>query len=195
MKLSKYAKTIGISYKIAWSHYSKGLIPGAYQLATGTIIVPDELLERSKEKSNGNRVAIYARVSSHENKSNLAGQAGRLKEYATAKGYQIAYVEKEIGSGVNDNRKKLDALLKKDDWTILLIEHKDRLTRFGFNYLKTLLEKQGKKIEVVNVAEDETGDLMQDLVAIIYSFSARMYGIRRGKRKTEKIIAELKAKE
>lgn len=192
MKLSTYAKKLGLTYKIVWTHYKKGLIECAYQLETGTIIVPDDIFVPKTKKEKV--VAIYARVSSHENKSNLKAQAERLKQYATARGYQIVHVVKEIGSGVNDNRKKLQALLTKEDWTILLVEHKDRLTRFGFNYIKTLVENQGKQIEIVNIAEDETSDLMQDLVAIIYSFSARMYGVRRGKRKTEKIIKELEAK-
>jgi len=134
------------------------------------------------------KVAIYARVSSNENKTNLESQADRLKEFAIAKGYTITHIVKEVGSGVNDNRKKLLKLLQKSDYGILLVEHKDRLTRFGFAYIKTLLEDKGVRVEVVNEAEDETSDLMKDLISIIYSFSARMYGLRRSKRKTEKII-------
>ena len=105
-----------------------------------------------------------------------------------ARGYQIVEVVKEVGSGVNDNRKKLKKLLESEDWGTLIVEHKDRLTRFGFNYIEILLNKEGRKMEVVNLAEDEKSDLMQDLVSIIYSFSAKMYGLRRSKRKTEKII-------
>jgi len=76
-------------------------------------------------------------------------------------------------------------------YSILLIEHKDRLTRFGFNYIRLLCEKQGKLIEIVNGAEDEKEDIIQDFVAVIYSFSAKLYGLRRAKRKTEKIIKEI----
>jgi len=130
-------------------------------------------------------VAIYARVSSHENRDNLERQAERLKEYA------IKHIVKEIGSGVNDARPKLIGLLNKQDYSILLVEHKDRLTRFGFNYVRLLCEKQGKLIEVVNGAEDEKEDLIHDFVAVIYSFSARLYGLRRAKRKTERIIKEI----
>jgi putative resolvase len=100
----------------------------------------------------------------------------------------------EIGSGVNDNRKKLTKLLKSDNWGTLIVEHKDRLTRFGFNYIEILLNKEGRKIEVVNLAEDEKSDLVQDLISIIYSFSAKIYGLRRSKRNTEKIIKFLESK-
>jgi predicted site-specific integrase-resolvase len=136
-------------------------------------------------------VAIYARVSSHENRDNLEKQAERLKEYAIAKGYQIKHIVKEVGSGVNDARPKLINLLNKQDYSILLVEHKDRLTRFGFNYIRLLCEKQGKLIEIVNGAEDEKEDIIQDFVAVIYSFSAKLYGLRIAKRKTEKIIKEI----
>ncbi|MEK7485549.1 MAG: IS607 family transposase [Planctomycetota bacterium] len=193
MKLSEYAKKIGISYKIAWNHYKQGFIPGAYQLPTGTIIVPNEVFLPAKITPSS--VAIYTRVSSHENKENLKAQVERLKNYASAKGFSIRYIVQEIGSGINDHRKKLQSLLQKEDWNILLVEHKDRLTRFGFNYLKILLEKENRFIEVVNWAEDEKGDLIEDLVSIIYSFAAQMYGIRRAKRKTETILQELKREE
>ena len=86
----------------------------------------------------------------------------------------------------------LSFLLKDDGYNILLIEHSDRLARFGLNYLEILLNKLGKELEIVNVAEVGRDELMHDLVSIIYSFSARMYGLRRAKRKTEKITKELK---
>lgn len=88
---------------------------------------------------------------------------------------------KEIASGMNDNRTILNKILQRNDWDVLLVENKDRLTRFGFNYIKTLLETQGKKILVVNNTDDNKEDLMKDLVSVIYSFSARMYGLRRKK--------------
>ena len=69
------------------------------------------------------------------------------------------------------------------------------MTRFGFRYLETLLELQGRTIEVVNVAENDKEDLMADLVAIVYSFSARLYGQRRAKRQTERVVQELQAEE
>jgi len=86
------------------------------------------------------RSAIYARVSSTENHSNLDSQAERLLAYCTAKGYQIQRVVKEIGSGVNDSRPKFLKLLANPQITRIVVEHKDRATRFGMRYLETLLE-------------------------------------------------------
>ena len=138
---------------------------------------------------------IYARVSSTEHEENLERQAERLVQYCTVRGYQVAQIVKEIGSGVNDSRPKLLALLKDQQTTRILVEHKDRLTRFGFRYLETLLELQGRTIEVVNVAENDKEDLISDLVAMIYAFTARLYGQRRAKRKTARIVQELQSEE
>jgi len=79
-------------------------------------------------------------------------------------------------------------LLNQSDYKILLVEHKDRLTRFGFNYIKSWFENTGRRVEVVNEADDDKTDLMQDLVSIIYSFSARLYGLRIAKKKAEEIV-------
>lgn len=98
---------------------------------------------------------------------------------------------KEIGSGVNDSRPKFLSLLEDQSIGLIVIEHKDRGTCFGFRYIETLLRGQGRGIEVVNQAENGTEDLLADLISIIYSFCARLYGQRRAKRKTEKIVAEL----
>jgi predicted site-specific integrase-resolvase len=107
----------------------------------------------------------------------------------------VAKVVKEVGSGVNDARPRLLALLDDQSVSLIVVEHKDRLTRFGFRYLDTLLKAQGRAIEVVNQAENGTKDLLADLTAIVYSFCARLYGQRRAKRKTEVIVHELEAKE
>lgn len=187
MKLSVYAKKLGISYKTAWRMWKSGIIDNSYQLPTGTIIVNEFIQSTPK-----NTVCIYTRVSSSENKSNLESQSKRLEEYAILRGYKIYKVVKEIGSGVNDNRKQLSKILIDTNYDILLVEHKDRLTRFGFNYINILFEPLGKKIEVVNNSNDVSEDIMNDFVSIITSFCARIYGKRRCKRKTEKIITELK---
>lgn len=188
MKLSKYAEQLGIHYMTAYNYFKKGQIEGAYQLPSGTIIVPDQTI--SVEPDNAEeKFAIYARVSSSQNKENLESQSQRLIDFCSAKGMIVESVIKEVGSGVNDNRPKLQKLLQSD--CNIIVEHKDRLTRFGFNYLEVLLAMQGRKIIVINKADGDKQDLMEDLVAIITSFTARYYGQRRSKRKTEKLIEEL----
>ena len=82
-------------------------------------------------------------------------------------------------------------ILKDKSINLIVVEHKDRLTRFGFNYIEQLLNNEDRKIEVVNIEENSKEDLIQDFVSVITSFCARVYGLRRSKRKTEKLIQEL----
>lgn len=185
MKLSDYAKKVGVTYRTAWNWFKSGKLD-AIQMPGGTIIVKDEINKKQEY------IIIYARVSSSENKNNLDSQAERLTQYSIARGYKINEIVKEIGSGVNDNRQKLKKILSDGKATKIVVEHKDRLTRFGFNYLTTLLEKQGCHIEIVNEAGNDKDDLMQDLISIITFMCARYYGLRRSKRKTDKIIQELR---
>jgi predicted site-specific integrase-resolvase len=183
MKLSTYAKQLGISYRTAHRLWKAGQLD-AYQLPTGTVIVQEHTHPLQ-------RVAVYARVSSAQMQGNLDTQAERLVQYCEAKGYQISEVVKEIASGVNDHRPRFLALLSDASITVIVVEHQDRATRFGFPYLETLLQKQDRRIEVVNQAENGKEDLLTDLVSIIYGFSARLYGPRRAKRKTERAIEAL----
>ncbi len=190
MKLSEYAKQQGISYRTALRWWKAGQIPG-FQAATGTIIVQEPPASGSAPQ----RVAVYARVSSHEHQATLDRQAERLVAYCAAKGYQVSRVVQEIASGVNDARPKLLALLEDQAITVIVIEHKASLTRFGFRYLETLLRGQGRALEVVNEAGNETEDLLADLTSILYSVCARLYGQRRAKRKMETILKQLEAGE
>jgi len=190
MKLSQYAKQQGISYSTALRWWHQGAIRGS-QAPSGTIIVEAE----NKQAEHAERVAIYARVSSAAHKENLERQAERLTQYCTMRGYRVVRLVKEIGSGVNDSRPKLLSLLKDPLITRLVVEHTDRLTRFGFRYIETLLEIQGRTIEVVNPAENNKEDLLHDLASIVYSICARLYGQRRAKRKTERLMEQLQARE
>jgi putative resolvase len=120
-----------------------------------------------KEARTVVRVAMYARVSSHEHRANLDRQVERLEDYCAAKGHQVAQVVKEIASGVNDARPKLLAFLEDPSITQIVVEHTDRFTRFGFRYLETLLELQDRTIEVVNLADNDREDVLADLVSIM----------------------------
>lgn len=186
MKLSQYAKQQGITYRTAYNHFKSGIL-AADQLPTGTIIVRENLDNLPKEE----KVCVYARVSSSENKNNLERQADRLISYCNAKGWKVEKVVKEIGSGLNDNRKKLLSVLEDTSLTIIVVEHGDRFSRFGRKFVETLLNKSGRRLEIINASQNDKDDLMADFVSIITSFTARLYGLRRSKRKTEKLIEGL----
>jgi len=90
------------------------------------------------------------------------------------------------------HRSKLESLLLDSSINLIVIEHKDRFARFGMNYIEKLLEMQNRRIEIINIQSNDIDDLMQDFVSIITSFTARLYGKRRSKRVTIKIIGDLK---
>lgn len=188
LKPSEYAKTIGVHYRTVVKHFHKGYIDGYKDENTGSIFIKNPAYET--KKTNENKVILYARVSSTNNKASLSGQIERMKSFAAAKGYIVIDEISEIASGMNESRPKLNKLLDRNDWDILLVEHKDRLTRFGFNYFR-ILEKTGQKVEVINKKENKNEELIDDFVSIITSFCGRIYGSNR-KKKTKEIIKKIK---
>lgn len=188
-KISQYAKKYGVTTRTVWNWIYDEKINFERDKTNHIIIVEDE------DKSLNDAVAIYARVSSSENKNNLVRQRERLENYCAAKGYKVIRVVEEVGSGLNDNRKKLESLLMDESIKKIVVEHSDRFSRFGMNYIVKLLKLQGREVEVINEQSNDRDDLMQDFVSIITSFCARLYGQRRNKRRTEKIIEELSKEE
>ena len=184
LKISQYAKNHHVTIRTVWRWIKEGKLVTEKTATNRTLIIIDEAKEL--------KVAVYARVSSSENKDNLDKQKNRLIDYCNARGYKVDKVVIEIGSGLNDNRPKLEALLLDISINLIVVEHKDRLARFGLNYIEKLLALSGRKIEVLNPVENDEQDLIQDFVSIITSFCSRLYGQRRTRRRTEQLIKDLK---
>ena len=183
-KISQYAKKKEkVCYRTIWNRINKGELK-TERTPTGRVLI---VIDENKE----DETAVYCRVSSSEDKNNLESQKERVLSYCYAKGYRVSKVVMEVGSGLNDKRKKLESLLLDKSITRIVVEHSDRFSRFGMNYISKLLESEGRKIEVINQSESDRNDLMSDFVSIITSFTARLYGLRRSKRRTERIIREL----
>ena len=182
-KIKDYAKLHHVQYRTVWNWCKEGKIKYERTNAGSIFIIGDADIALN--------VAIYARVSSSENKDNLERQKERLITYCNAKGYKVEKVVTEIGSGLNDQRPKLEKLFTDSTINLIVVEHKDRLCRFGLNYIEKILALNNRKIEIINPQSNDRDDLMQDFVSIITSFTARLYGQRRSKRATEKIIKDL----
>lgn len=180
MRLSAYAKKMGVSYKTAFRWWKAGKLD-AYQLDTGTVIVREPA-----QPQEAAQVALYARVSSADQKEDLERQMQRLKDYAASHGYQVSRTVSELASGLNDSRPKLMKLLTDLSIGIIVVEHRDRLTRFGFNYIEQLMQTQGRRIEVI-FPSDTDNDLVDDFSAVITSMASRIYGRRTSKQRAEKI--------
>ena len=185
MKLSEWAKKEGVSYRTAWNWFRQGKLPvPAKQLPSGTIIVQEE------PEGEGVTV-IYARVSSRDQRSNLDGQIARCLEYANAQGLAVSQTVTEVGSGLNGHRKKLMCLLADPKVHTLIVEHRDRLMRFGAEYVESALSARGARLLVVDESELQD-DLVEDMIAVLTSFCARLYGRRSARNRAKKLVAACK---
>src|SRR6266568_1044550 len=180
MRLSQYAKKMGVSYRTAFRWWKAGKLD-AYQLDTGTLIVREPVSSEPEAS-----VALYARVSSADQKEDLARQMQRLKDYAAARGYHVTKAVSELASGLNESRPKFLKLLTDASIGVIVVEHRDRATRFGLTYIEQLMQMQGRRLEII-FPSDTDKDLVDDFIAVITSMASRIYGRRTSKRRAEKI--------
>ncbi len=186
MKLSVWAKQQGITYQAAWKWWKAGKLPvEAEQMPTGTIIIKEQ-------KTAEGSVALYARVSGHDQKKDLDGQLGRLSAFAVSKGLSIAKTVTEIGSGLNGHRPKLLKLLADPNVSIIIVEHRDRLMRLGSEYVESTLRAQGRQLIVAEQSEMKD-DRVEDMIEMLTSFCARLYGRRSAANKAKKAVEAMGA--
>ena len=131
-------------------------------------------------------VCIYARVSTPKQKTDLENQIKFLRQYLVSKGLNPEYVYSDIASGMNEDRKGLNEMMNdiiSGKISKVVISHKDRLTRFGFGYLKTIFSRYNTEIEIVNLEDEKSfqDELSEDLIATIHQFSMKFYGKRKNK--------------
>jgi len=163
----------------------------AVKTPTGRWMIPESEVERiigGKTEAKEVRAVIYARVSSSDQKSDLERQIEYLTQYCTAKGYRVIDVLSDIASGLKTNRRGLQKLFNymvNKQVDVVVITYRDRLTRFGFEYLEYFFRQYGIRIEVI-YGEEQKGayqELVEDLLAIVTSFAGKLYGMRSHRKK------------
>lgn len=181
MKLSAWARQQGLSYKTAWRLWKAGKLPvPAEQLATGTVIL------HAAPVNEPPSVALYARVSSGDQKSDLDRQLSCLAEFSAKHGFRAVEAVRETGSGLHGG-KALLRILGNPKIQIIVVEHRDRLMRFGFAYVEAALAAQGRRVVVIDGAE-KTDDMVRELHEVMVSMCARRYGKRAAKNRAKKAI-------
>ncbi len=181
MKLSEWARRQGIHYRTAWLWFRQGKLPvPAIQTPTGTILVQEPV-----PSSDG--VALYARVSSHDQKGDLERQVARLVEWAAERKMRVVRVVKEVGSGLNGKRHGLLSLLRDPQVSVIVVEHRDRLARFGAEYIEAVLSAAGRQVVVLD-PEEMKDDLVQDMIDVLTSFCARLYGRRSARNRAKRAL-------
>jgi len=189
MKLSEWAKQQGISYTTAWRWFKAGTLPVSHtQLPSGTILVHPPKVDLAEAAETA---ALYARVSDDDQKSDLDRQLGRLATFATNQGMVIVKSVSEIGSGVNNRRPELIRLLADPKIRVIVVEHRDRLMRFGSEYIESTLVASERKLIVVDESERKD-DLIQDMIELLTSFCTKLYGRHSAKNRALNAISAIK---
>ena len=175
VKLREWAAREGVHYQTACRWWRDGKLPvPARQTATGTMLV-----EVPPAGSVAARAVLYARVSSQDRRVGLDRQVAGVTEWVTGQGQGVAEVARQVGSGLNGKPPKLRRVLSDPSATVIVVEHRDRLARFGVEHLNAALAAQGRRVLVAGPGE--TADDLVRAIKVLTSLCARLYG-RRGAR-------------
>ena len=172
VNLKEWAAREGIAYVTARRWFADGRLPVPARKVGGLILVGD----RTATVPDG-ITAVYARVSSADQRADLDRQVARVTAWATAEGLTVGRVVTEVGSALNGKRHKFLALLRDETVTTIVTEHRDRFARFGAEYVEAALGAQGRRLLVVDPSEVDD-DLVRDVTEILTSLCARLYGRR-----------------
>ena len=185
MNLSEWAHVQGIHVQTAYRWYREGKLPVPAQKVGRLILVSPEAAAQAAREADG--AGLYARVSSHDQKPDLDGQVARLSAWAAKAGLPVVRVEAEVGSGMNGSRAKVRRLLADPAVTVVVAEHRDRLGRMNTELVEAALSAHGRRLVVLDDSE-VTDDLVRDMVEVLTSFCARLYGRRSARNRALKAL-------
>ncbi|QIY68586.1 IS607 family transposase [Streptomyces sp. RLB1-33] len=192
MNLTEWARAQGIAPRTAYRWFREGTLPvPAERVGPRTILVN---IDANTSPSVTGGVGLYARVSSHDQKPDLERQTARLAEWAAKAGHTVVRIESEIASGMNGGRAKARRLLADPKVTIVVVEHRDRLGRMNTELVEAALEAAGRRLVVLDAGEVED-DPVRDMVEVLTSFCARLYGRRSAKNRAKKALRAAAADE
>ncbi len=206
MNVSQAAEMLGVSTKIMriWDNDGKveavRTAGGHRRYRVSEIEKLQGIHHEEFEKPDKEVVVNYSRVSSHEQKAkgDLDRQSTRLSKYSAEKGYHVAHVLTDVGSGMSSKRAKLKTLfnlVENHEITKVVVEHKDRLSRFNFGVYERFFASHGVTIEWMDSGKSKTyeEEMVDDMISLMSSFSSKIYGKRsaenRKRRKLEKLAA------
>lgn len=184
MNLAVWAERNGVARVTAYRWFHAGLLPVPARKAGRLILVDDQPADRSRRA----RTAVYARVSSADQKPDLDRQVARVTAWATTEQIAVDKVVTEVGSALNGHRRKFLALLRDPSVKRIVVEHRDRFCRFSSEYVEAALAAQGRELVVVDSAEVDD-DLVRDMTEILTSMCARLYGKRAAQNRAKRALA------
>src|SRR5258707_583518 len=186
MNLKEWAKAQGVHPHTAYRWFREGTLPvPATRVGSRTILVNVDAVAAGAGVGGG--VGLYARVSSHEQQTDLQRQVARLSGWAAQAGLRVVRVEAEVGSGMDGARSKARRLLADADVTVVVVEHRDRLGRMNTELVEAALSAGGRRLVILDAGEVDD-DLVRDMVEVLTSFCARLYGRRSARNRAQKAL-------
>ncbi|MEX7469079.1 IS607 family transposase [Mycobacterium adipatum] len=184
MNLKDWALAQGIHPQTAYKMFREGTLPvSAQRVGPRLILVNAEAVTSAP----GEGVGLYARVSSDDQKDDLARQMARLTAWAVQAGYRVVRSEAEVGSGMNGARVKARRLLSDPEVTVVVVEHRDRLGRMNTELVEAALSASGRRLVVLDDGEVDD-DLVRDITEVLTSFCARLYGRRSARNRAKRAL-------
>jgi len=190
-RTGEVAKMLKVKPITVARHEEKGLITFERTETGRRVITKENLINYFRNRSllvedSTRKDIVYARVSTHKQseRGDLDRQVEKVLAFMATKNPSNVEIIKEVGSGLNDNRKNFNKLLTailRGEVQRVFVSYKDRLTRFGFKYVETVCKHAGTEIVVVSEDKEKSiqEELAEDLCAIIHSFSGKLYGMRK----------------
>jgi putative resolvase len=186
MRLKDWAEQQGIHYQTAWKWFRDGKLPvPALQTPSGTILVQPDAPDAVPQPGGG--LGLYARVSSHDQRADLDRQVSRLAQWAATAKAPVVRVEAEVASGMTGRRVKLRRLLADPAVHTVVVTHRDRLARMNAELVEAALWAHGRRLVVLDDGE-VTDDLIRDMVEVLTSYCARLYGRRSARNRALKAL-------
>ncbi len=184
VNLTEWARMQGIHPQTAYRWFREGTLPvPAVRVNQRTVLVSPDAPTEPAASSYG----LYARVSSYDQKADLDRQVARLTSWAADAGGLVVRVEAEVGSGMNGSRAKVRRLLADPNVTTVVVEHRDRLGRLNTELVEATLSAHGRRLVVLDDGEVDD-DLVRDMVEVLTSFCARLYGRRSARNRALKAV-------
>ena len=188
----EFAEMIGRVVKTLQKWDREGSLP-AHRTPTGRrYYTHDQYLSYTGRNVAVKQVATYCRVSSASQKNDLLSQKSAVEQFCIASGRAVTFKIEDIGSGLNYKRKGFVSLLEqveRGEISEVIVAHKDRLVRFGFEWFEKFCTDHGATIVVMNAESmSPEQEMTQDLLSIINCFSSRLYGLRKYKKKITDLV-------
>jgi putative resolvase len=184
VNLTEWARSQGIHVTTAYRWWREGTLPvPARKVGRLILVSPDTAAGPQAAQTAG----LYARVSSPDQKADLDRQVARLSRWAAGAGLPVARVEAEVGSGMNGARAGARRLLADPRVTVVVVEHRDRLGRVNTELAEAALAAHGRRLVILDDGE-VTDDLVGDMIEVLTSLCARLYGRRSARNRALKAV-------